>query len=395
METQIKLADKTKCTGCRACSNSCPTLSITFHLNGLHYYPTVNEDTCIKCGMCMNVCSPLHWKAKHHSSSEEFSVKYYCAWNNDIYERSAATSGGVGGALAELAIRKGWYVCGAAFDKEWNLAHIISNDKSVLSKIRGSKYLQSNTDGIYSQIKHLLSKGERVLFFGTPCQTDALNNCIPTKLRGNLILCEIICHGVNSPKVWNDYRNYIESKYKSPLTTYNFRSKSHGWGKLRVAYTLMNGKKVDVSAYRNIFHHWFGQHYMLRESCLNCQYRTVNRYSDIIIGDFWGIETIEPSLNVKAGASVVITNSQVGAVFFSESQMTKKEIDANSALKVLKGFVDKTSVEYKLKEIEKMHKFEDDYISHTFVSMSKDIYPMSSRLGKLFYSVLFHLHLIK
>lgn len=43
MENQIKLVEKAHCTGCRACSNACPTSSIKFELNGLHYYPTINE----------------------------------------------------------------------------------------------------------------------------------------------------------------------------------------------------------------------------------------------------------------------------------------------------------------------------------------------------------------
>ena len=394
MEKQIKLVEKAHCTGCRACSNVCSTSSIKFELNGLHYYPTIDEDTCIQCGKCMSVCSPLQWEAKHSSASET-NAKYYCAWNIDAHERSAATSGGVGGALAKQGLANGWYVCGSAFDKDWNLAHVISNDKTILEEIRGSKYLQSNTDGVYIQIKELLTKGEKVLFIGTPCQTDALNNCIPVRFRDSLLLCEIICHGVNSPKLWNDYRCHIERQHKSPIAFYNFRSKSHGWGKLRVAYTLENGKKVDVPAYRNIFHYWFGQHFMLRESCFRCQYRTINRYSDIIIGDFWGIETIEPSLDVKGGASVVITNTPTGESFFVECQMARKEIEASSTLKVVKGFVDKTTEEHKTKEIDRMHKFEGDYASHSFDAMYKELYPRITPMQKLLNSVLYHLHLKK
>lgn len=394
MEKKIKLAEKAHCTGCRACSNVCPTSSIKFELKGLHFYPMINEDTCIRCGKCMSVCSPLQWGAKH-SSDIEISPRYYCAWNTDTTERYAATSGGIGGAMAELALKNNWYVCGAVFDKDWRLSHIVSKDKSILEKIRGSKYLQSNTDGVYIKIKELLIHGEKILFIGTPCQTDALNNCIPTRLRANLLLCEIICHGVNSPMVWEDFRHHLENSHKSSIATYNFRSKSHGWGKLRVAYTFANGKKMDVPAYQNIFHHWFGQHLMLRESCFRCQYRTVNRYSDIIIGDFWGIKNIEPSLDVKAGASVAITNSPAGESFFSACFINKKEIKASSALKVLKGFVDKTTKEQTKMEIDRMHKFEVDYATHPFDVMYKELYPLITPMQKLLNSVLYHLHLKK
>lgn len=392
MEKQINLADKAYCTGCRACSNACPTSSIKFDLRGLHYYPNINQATCIKCGMCMSVCSPLQWKSKHPSSTGS-CANYYCAWNTDSHERNAATSGGVGGALTKQALTSGWYVCGAVFNKEWNLAHIVSNDKTFIDSIRGSKYLQSNTEGVYNQIKNLLSNGEKVLFIGTPCQTDALNNCIPARLRENLLLCEIICHGVNSPKVWNDYRCHLERFHKSRIVSYNFRSKSHGWGKRRVSYSLKNGKKVDVPAYRNIFHSWFGQHYMLRESCFKCPYRTVSRYSDIIIGDFWGIESIEPTLEVKTGASVVITNTLAGELFFANCQLTKKKIESSSALKVIKGFVDNTTQERKQMEIEKMHQFEKDYASHSFEEMYTKLYPLITPMQKLLNSVLYHLHI--
>ncbi len=394
MEKHIKLVEKAHCTGCRACSNVCPTYSVKFELKGLHFYPTIDENTCIKCGKCMSVCSPLQWESKHPSGIGPKS-KYYCAWNTDAAERHAATSGGIGGAMAELALKNRWYVCGAVFDKDWRLSHIVSKDKSISEQIRGSKYLQSNTDGVYARIKELLMHGEKVLFIGTPCQTDALNNCISARLRDNLLLCEIICHGVNSPKVWEDYKHHLEISHKSSVAVYNFRSKSHGWGKLRVAYTLANGKKVDVPAYQNIFHYWFGQHLMLRESCFRCQYRTVNRYSDIIIGDFWGIENIEPSLDVRGGVSVVITNSPAGESFFADCHTTKKKIEASSALKVIKGFVDKTTEERTVMEIDRMHKFEADYITHSFDVMYKELYPLITPTQKLLNSVLYHLHLKK
>ena len=66
-----------------------------------------------------------------------------------------------------------------------------------------------------------------------------------------------------------------------------------------MSYSFENNERKDVPADRNIFHSWFGHHYMMRESCFRCPYRTISRYSDIVIGDFWGIESIEPNLDVE------------------------------------------------------------------------------------------------
>lgn len=134
---------------------------------------------------------------------------------------------------------------------------------------------------------------------------------------------------------------------------------------------------------------------MMRESCFNCPYRTVSRYSDIVIGDFWGIENIEPTLDVKKGASVVIANTSRGETFLADCNLTIKEINRNSALKVIKGYIDKTSNETKSMEIERMKQFEKDYKSYSFVEMYKTMYPLVTPMWKIISSVLFHLHLKK
>lgn len=393
MVKEIKLADRAECTGCMACHDACPTNSITTIFDGLHRQPLINADTCISCGKCQSVCAPLQGISQN--IRESFTPEYLCAWNEDSEERFNATSGGVGGALAKRALELGWYVCGAAFDDEWQLSHIVSNDISVLEKIRGSKYLQSDTSDCYKEIVSLLKKGEKFLFLGTPCQTEAIRRLAPSSVSENLLTCEIICHGVNSPIVWEGYKTYIEKKHQSPLKSYNFRSKSKGWGKLRASYTFQNGKKVDDPAYRNIFHSWFGQHYMMRESCFRCKFRTEERHSDIVIGDFWGVETIEPSLDVKAGASVLIVNSENAKTFVSKVCLNTKTIEASKAKSVIKGFVDKMPEEVKSMQIARMKKFTEDYQNHTFEDMTSKLYPRVTTFEKYFNSILYHLHLKK
>ena len=46
--------------------------------------------------------------------------------------------------------------------------------KKDLIKLRSSKYLQSNLEGFYKEVRGLLKIGEKVLVCGTPCQMAAL-----------------------------------------------------------------------------------------------------------------------------------------------------------------------------------------------------------------------------
>lgn len=225
MEKRVSLAPNNSCTGCAACTDVCPTNSITFVEEGIHSYPHINVDTCISCGKCMSVCQVL----KQVVFKPEIEQKFYCAWNKNALERKASTSGGAGSAMAAGAIALGFYVCGAGFDKHWHLRHVSSKEQSVIDSFRGSKYLKSDTCGSLREVARLIGRGEKVLFTGTPCQCDAVERIIPQSKRDNLITCAIICHGVNSPKVWEDYVSYIEKKEKSHLIEYNFRSKSKGW----------------------------------------------------------------------------------------------------------------------------------------------------------------------
>ncbi|RLC63913.1 MAG: hypothetical protein DRI48_08040 [Chloroflexi bacterium] len=52
MSTQIMWIDVTRCTGCGACVEVCPTGAITLADAQAH----VNEETCTGCGACANVC---------------------------------------------------------------------------------------------------------------------------------------------------------------------------------------------------------------------------------------------------------------------------------------------------------------------------------------------------
>lgn len=395
MGKQIKLAEKDKCTGCSACADICPTNSITLRTEGLHDFPVI-ADTCIQCGKCMRACPILNKKQAFEISEQ----KYYCAWNKDDKERQSSTSGGAGSALASWAIRNGYYVCGARFDNNWNLKHEVSNEESIIAGFRGSKYLKSSTEGVLRQIKSIIDEGNKVLFTGTPCQCDAITHYLSDVEKEGLITVSIICHGVNSSLVWKDYVESLEENAHSQLVEYNFRSKSKGWrqdrgggGKLRVYKRMANGKESDVPSWRNLFHCWFGFHYILRPSCFHCPYRVKQRESDITIGDFWGISKVLPELDAQKGVSVVITSTEKGEQFIRGcNNLHYERVDTAKTESVLKGFVEKRREEQIVSEIEINKKFEQDYTSVGFEEMARR-YPAETYLKRIIASLKSRLHI--
>ena len=394
MKNVIKLAAKSDCTGCGACIAVCPKSAITFkHTNSLHFYPEIDFSKCVACETCIKICPQL--SSQNHSRNK--SLSFFAAYNNDAVEREAASSGGVSGALALKGLNDGHYVCGVGFDNEWYLSHIVSKDVAILDKIRGSKYLFSDASYAIGKIRTLLCDSKKVLFFGTPCQVDGLVNTIPQKYRGGLITCEILCHGVNSPIVWSDYISWLQTCHHGLLTSYNFRSKSHGWGNsargganLRVAYTMDNGVHKDVPAYKNLFHSWFGHHYMMRESCFRCKYRSEHRISDITIGDFWGVENILTIESQSKGVSAVLCNTLAGAEFVRQSNLHLIEVDADKTKSMLKGY--SKQIKDPEPQLRSMREFEQEYLSYGFKYMARK-YRTQTLLERIFAALKCRLHI--
>lgn len=373
---QIRLAGIDQCTGCKACIVVCNKNAISFVDSDttLHSYPEIDVSICVNCNRCVQSCPILSFE-KISKITDGYSPRTYCGWHVDDNIRNLSTSGGVGTALAQTAIANGYCVVGAKFDHQWHLIHSVAKSELDLTHFVGSKYLLSDTETALDNALSILKKGGKVFYIGTPCQCEAIKSLANHQKKENLLTCSIICHGVNSPKVWQDFVRYIEAKNHSCLERYNFRSKKKGWGKLYVDYSFLNGKHVEQKARYNLFHVWFGKHYNQRISCFNCKFRTEKRYSDFVIGDFWGVEKVQPDLNTNKGVSVVIVNSERAQQFVTLSTNLKLiETDRVNTYSVLKGFIESQTQESKNREIETNLQFARDYKKNTFDRMV-ELYP--------------------
>ncbi len=295
-----------QCCSCGACYNICPNNAISMEFSDKGFYsPVVNDEKCIKCGKCLNVCPAIEYKSKNTNSPPP---SVYLVEDIDE-ERQKSTSGGAFGIFAKYVLANNGFVCGSAWNDNWEAEHIIIDNINDLDKLRISKYVQSNTKNCFSEIKKLLDNNKLVLFSGTPCQSAGLIKFL-NKDYDNLITMDLLCHGAPSPKIWQDYLNKNYSK--KDIKEIKFRNKSDWTLGTREAfyntdhgYILENNKKREIG----IFYEAFLDNILSCDSCMECKYKFVPRPADFTIGDFWYYRKYYPKINAKMGLSVLLANN--------------------------------------------------------------------------------------
>lgn len=296
------------CCGCTACYAVCPTSAITMQPDDMGFkYPRVDYDKCIECKQCERVCSfEENYKTPGNFASPlPLGVRLK---NRD--ELMKSRSGGAFKAVTDLILSCNGIIYGAAFDKDFKIIHHRADSHEERDKLRGSKYVQSDLKDTFKSVLKDLKEDRIVLFSGTPCQTSGLASFIPHKLHKNLILVDIVCHGVPSPSIWKDFKSYIQRKEGSEIISVDFRDKkSFGWKDHKETFGLRNGRIISGNAYTYLFY----RHIMLRPSCGKCYFTNTRRPSDLTLADFWGWEKTDHDFNSDdLGASLLLVNTPKG-----------------------------------------------------------------------------------
>lgn len=330
----IKIIEKTKCCGCSACANKCPKKAIEMKEDEKGFkYPYVNKDLCINCGLCEKVCPIIN--AKRITNNPE---AYACINKNDII-RKESSSGGIFTLIAEEILEKNGVVFGAAFDNNFKVQHVCVEKKEDLDILRTSKYTQSDILDTYRRAEDILKTGRLVLFTGTPCQIEGLRSYL-MKEYGNLYTQDIICHGVPSPKVWDQYKKYRKKIDNEQPKNINFRNKDNGWSLFNLKFEY-NDKSYSKNQKEDLYMKAFLNNLSLRDSCYECSFKKYNRISDITLADFWGINNIDKQLNDNKGVSLVIINSEKGESLLKaiKEKTIIEKVDLDEAIKYNKSFV--------------------------------------------------------
>lgn len=100
------------------------------------------------------------------------SPKIYACWSRDETTRYYSTSGGAFSEIVRTLLKKpkllpdngGFYFVGASYDEDNMIFHMIGATEDDLTKIRQSKYAQSEIGLVLRKIKKLLAEGNTVCF---------------------------------------------------------------------------------------------------------------------------------------------------------------------------------------------------------------------------------------
>lgn len=317
---------KEDCCGCTACYSICPVNAINMIAdNEGFFYPKINTKKCIKCKRCINICQ--FKKAKENLSNKLTTTKYpeiFAFKHSDYHVRINSMSGGAFTAFSDEIIENDGVVYGCIMKDNYTAIHERAETFEERNNMRGSKYIQSNMQDIFSKVKDDLIIGRKVMFTGTPCQVDGLKSFLNTDYD-NLLCIDILCYGVPSPLVWKNYLLWLENRYNANSISKKviFRNKKFGWDNHIETINMKkaDGKNIEVNS--EIFRELFHGEYVLRPSCYKCPYTSFHRLGNITIADFWGINSIIPGINDNKGISMVFVNDKKGENLFNNCKEKK------------------------------------------------------------------------
>lgn len=304
-----KLATHMTCTGCGACADSCPHMAIDMVLDPEGFaFPKVDASRCVECGRCTQIC-PVLFPVKVGTRAG-WPVAL-AGWSTTPEVRQAGSSGGVFAELAARTVATGGWVAGARMDG-LTVRHDLETTLENIRGFMGSKYLQSETHGIYRRVLVRLKRGDPVLFSGTPCQVAGMRKLASGQAGNeNLITCEVACLGVPSRRFW---QRYVEAAGADIGEAASFRDKQDGWLH-SYAMTLRgkgSGARTVRRTYRDgdLFLRAYAGMLVMRNSCYDCPFAAWPRQADVTLADFWGMRRFPEEQ--ERGVSLVVANTQAG-----------------------------------------------------------------------------------
>lgn len=326
-----KVCPENLCTGCSACLNICPHNAITMKANFMGFlYPHINQQNCIDCKLCQKIC-PVNTPPQLR-----YPIATFAAYSKNKALHRSAASGGVASELSKLFLEKKGVVYGCSQNNYLDIKHIRIDTIEHLHLLYGSKYVQSNLNKIFTDVKSDLQNKIEVLFIGTPCQVAGLKNFLK-KDYNNLTTIDLVCHGVPSSQVLQESIEYYPLIHKSQVDDIivSFRKKTSIGIRYGIFLSNKQTQKTILSKYapNDAYITCFLSGLSLRNNCHVCRYAQPLRVSDITLADFWGLKSKKKLKN--EGTSLVLINTTKGMQLLqgANQHLTIEERNIDEAIK--------------------------------------------------------------
>lgn len=324
----IVITEKKNCCGCTACEQICPVHCIEMKEDEEGFlYPKANAGKCIHCNACDRVC-PI----QNYQKQVNFEQVAYMLQNKDQQVLRESTSGGVFTEIARYVIRNGGVVYGAAIGSDYIVRHIPVTNEEELWRFRNSKYVQSNVEDTFSQVKEQLKGGKMVCFSGTPCQIEGLLQFLGRKPE-NLILVDVVCRAVPSPGVWKKYIESEVSRHGDAISI-RFRDKKLGYQYSTMKIAMKDGYCERGGVESSIWLRLFFSGMIIRPSCAACKFRSPYRKSDFTIWDCFPTYKFDKSWDENSGTTRMLIHTEKGKRIFAiiSSRFEVKELSVSEAI---------------------------------------------------------------
>lgn len=283
------------CNSCTSCQVVCPQKCISIHTSISVSNAYIDEKKCINCNKCKTVCPQIN-KAKTNHINKAY---YYFAKNKKI--RKNSSSGGVASLVGGKFINSGGYITGVYFDEiSQSFEMCITNDKEMISKFRGSKYVKADINHTFRKVIDTLLKKEKVLFIGTPCQVAGIKNLVQYfKCEERLYTIDLLCHGTPSQKV---FFKFLEEKNQTKEIVHKIRFRNDNMFRV----SINNNYLYEKNYIKDSFTIGYLNSLFYTENCYSCQFASNERVSDLTIGDAWG------KFEDPKGVSLILINTLKG-----------------------------------------------------------------------------------
>lgn len=229
-----------------------------------------------------------------------------------------SSSGGAFTAISDFFLMNGDAIVCSSYDyKNQEVKYRLMLTAAERDAARGSMYIQSKPYDVFKEAEKWLKNNpqKQLLFVGVGCQAEGFRKYVEMLgFRDRVAIVDIICHGTPSPKIWREYAAIL-----GLTNDLSFRDKRKGW-KNPTAVAQVNGKEISIKRYTHIFYECCA----LRPACHVCPFATIERNSDITIGDFWNIEKKMPDFFDDMGTSLFLIHTDKGVDLF---EGIKRRID--------------------------------------------------------------------